>query len=148
MTPFTYDWWNDAIGRLFITVLGGLIAAGVGYGFAVLTDRRKSKQEFAASFGLIRERVELSENPTEVRAQTMESLIGPYHQFRWRLSRRRRPALEQTWKKYRDMTEQQLAPKAFDFGQEHRVLVQPQDEYEAPRRLILARLDDLLEFTK
>ena len=110
-------------------------------------ERRRDRQQFAAVIGPVRERIELSDNPAAKRAETLDSLVGPYHQYRFRLRDSQRPALERAWKKYRDMPDDQLAPRAFE-PDPKTVVREPKDPYMEARHRILSLLDDLLKFTK
>src|SRR5437762_12295885 len=140
-TPFL------VVGFLITLVSGGAMGALITWYATNCRERRRDRQEFASAIGAVRERIELATNPSAKRAETLDALIGPYHQFRFRVCRSHRPALEQAWKNYRDMPEDQLAPRAFDSDPATMVRLR-KDDYEEARHTILSLLDGLLEFTR
>lgn len=148
---FSPEWWAGAaidFGREIITgVIGAGIAGLIGWYFYRRGELTRAKQEFAAVVAPIRERVELAQDPSAVRADTLQDLAGPHHQFRFRLGGRHRKKLEQAWQQYRDLPKSDLGPRLFESTPQD-PLKAPADPYAQPRQKILRLLDKLLEFTK
>ena len=132
--------------KIIAAIISVLGAAGLAYLFGIAKERRSAKQEFAAAIAPVRERIETDKNPTAVRAETIGALTGPYHQFRFRVCKSRRAEVELAWKKYRDLSETDLAPRQLEWKDGPQL---PMDGgYKEVRERIILALDRILKCTR